>query len=147
MNLILEKTKQVKFFTNMREVFVALDIGCSDYDWYVSDLETNGYPVAEGWHSGEELEITINQNDIQFIWAVFSAFPRGMRTEVKDQPYVYDNPTYWNGSEPTPQLKGAAFEIVCWDSSATILIGIQPKLANNFMAAYSDTTNLSEAAR
>jgi len=43
MNLILEKTNQVKFFTNMKDVFCALKVDCADFDWYVSDIETNGY--------------------------------------------------------------------------------------------------------
>src|SRR5690606_31758162 len=120
MNLILEKTSQVTFFTNMREVLEALGIKCSDYDWYVSDVETNGYPFEEGWHSGEELESHIAGGNIQFIWAVFSAFPRGIRTEVNEVPYVEGNPDYWDGSDPRPQLEGANFEIACWDSSATI---------------------------
>ncbi len=48
MNLILEQTDQVRFFTNMREVIAALGISCSDYDWYVSDIETNGFQFPEG---------------------------------------------------------------------------------------------------
>ena len=43
---------------------MALDIACSDYDRYVGNLETNGYPVTGGRHSGEELKITINKNGI-----------------------------------------------------------------------------------
>lgn len=147
MNLILEKTSQVTFFTNMREVLEALGIKCSDYDWYVSDVETNGYPFEEGWHSGEELESHIVGGNIQFIWAVFSAFPRGIRTEVHEVPYVEGNPDYWDGSDPRPQLEGANFEIACWDSSATILIGLNSKLANAFKSKFSDAVELRQAAR
>ena len=147
MNLILQKTEQVKFFTDMKEVFCALRIGCSDYDWYVSDIETNCCSIAEGWHSGDELEETISSNDIQFIWAVFSAFPKGTRFTVNESPYADGNPEYWSGSEPKPQLEGAAFEIACWDSSATILIGVNSELAKNFKSAYKDTIELKHAAR
>lgn len=147
MNLILEKTDQVKYFTNMKDVFTALKIQCADYDWYVSDLETNGFPIKEGWHSGSDLESTIQSNDIQFIWAVFSAFPIGERIEVKDEPYIYDNPEYWNGSNVRPQLNGALFEIGCWDSSATILVGIAPEMESNFKLVYSDTIELENAVR
>ena len=89
----------------------------------------------------------IQGNDIQFIWAVFSAFPVGTRFEVKEAPYIYDNPDYWNGSNPGPQLNEALFEIGCWDSSATILVGIKPEMAKNFKSVYSDTTELERAAR
>lgn len=147
MNLILEKTKQVKFFTNMRDVFRALRINCDDYDWYLSDVETNGFDIPEGWLSGVKLNKLIQGKDIQFIWSVFSAFPAGVRVDVTKEPYVYGNPTYWNGGEVYPQLEQALFEIVCWDSSATILIGLEPEMEHNFRLAYSDTIDLSEAAR
>ena len=68
-----------------------------------------------------------------------------MRTELKDQPYGYDNPAYWSGFEPAPQLKAQLLKLPA-DSSATILIGMQSKLADNFAAAYSDTTHLREVA-
>ncbi|MEP4545287.1 MAG: hypothetical protein ABJ000_03850 [Saccharospirillum sp.] len=147
MNLILERTDQVSFFTSMREVIAALGISCSDYDWYVSDVETNGYPITEGWHAGDELESLIAGDDIQFIWGVFSAFPGGVRVDVGDSPYVDGNPMYWDGSKPGPQLDGASFEIACWDSSATILIGLDPELAENFRSTFSDTVELQSAAR
>ncbi|WP_444946655.1 hypothetical protein ACJJIP_08505 [Microbulbifer sp. VTAC004] len=147
MNLILEGTDQVKFFTNIKEVFSALNISCHDYDWFVSDIETNDLVISEGWHSGFELEKTITSNDVQFIWAVFSAFPIGTRFAVAEPPYVDGNPNYWNASEPKPQLEKAIFEIACWDSSATILIGINPAMAENFKSIYTDTIELKYAAR
>jgi hypothetical protein len=147
MNLILEKTDQIKYFTNMNEVFSALKVRCKDYDWYISDIETNGVPVKEGWHTGSSLESTIQSNEIQFIWAVFSAFSAGKRVEVKEDPYIYDNPEYWNGADLSPQLTEALFEIGCWDSSATILVGITPEMECDFKSAYSDTTELKNAAR
>lgn len=147
MNLILENTDQVKFFTNLKEVFLGLRVNCADYDWFISDVETNGFNVREGWHSGTELDSLINENDIQFIWAVLSSFKRGTRFDVIKSPYVYDNPSYWDASEPKTQLAGAEFEIGCWDSSATILVGLNEQLASNFKEAYSDVMSLSDAAR
>jgi hypothetical protein len=44
MNLILEKTDQVRYFTDMRPVFDAANIAPQDFDWYVSDIETNWTP-------------------------------------------------------------------------------------------------------
>jgi hypothetical protein len=91
-NLILEKTDQVPFFTDMESVFHALKIPCQDYDWYLSDIETNYHPAG------------------------FSA---------RDQ----------------------LFEITCWDSSATILAGISPEAAANFLRAFPDTRPLSDHTR
>jgi len=142
MNLILEKTDQVKFFTNMKDVFCALKVGCTDFDWYVSDIETNGYSIADGWYSGSELKEIIEADDVQFIWAVFSAFSVGTRFAVIEAPYVEDNPRYWNTSSLEPQLEGAIFEIACWDSSATILVGLSSELARNFKFAFTDAVEL-----
>lgn len=96
MNLILEKTEQVEFFTDILDVLMGLGIQSRDYDWYLSDIETNGYAVKEGWHSGEELEEVVAGGEIQFIWVVFSAVPKGTRFRVREEPYVEDNPDYWN---------------------------------------------------
>ena len=128
MNLILENTDQVRFFTDMRKVFAAAEIAPQDYDWYVSDIETNftpeGFSADDQWMHGEGLASLLSTHDIQFIWAVFSAVAKGSRPTVSEPPYVEGNPGYWNGRDPTPQLNGALFEIACWDSSATILINL-----------------------
>ena len=39
MNLILEKSEHVKFYTNMGEVLTALGNICCEFDWYISDME------------------------------------------------------------------------------------------------------------
>lgn len=151
MNLILEKTDQVRLFTDMRTIFAAAEIKPQDYDWYVSDIETNFMPEGLGasdqWMSGEELASLIDKQEIQFIWAVFSAVPKGSRPMVSEPPYVEGNPGYWNGKDAVPQLEGALFEIACWDSSATILINLPEHAQCAFMANYTDTRPLSNAAR
>jgi hypothetical protein len=151
MNLILEKTGQVRFFTDMRKVFTAAEIAPQDYDWYVSDIETNftpeGFSADDQWMRGEELASFISKQEIQFIWGVFSAVPKGSRPTVSERPYADGNPYYWNGRDPAPQLKGALFEIACWDSSATILINLPKHAVRAFMANYSDTQPLIKAAR
>lgn len=149
MNLILEKTEQVRFFTNMGDVFAAAGIVPQDYDWYVSDIETNftpdGFSSADQWMRGEELASLVQEHEIQFIWAVFSAVPKGFRSTVSAVPYVEGYPDYWNEKDAAPQLDGALFEIACWDSSATILINLPAEAQRRFIAAYSDTRQLSKA--
>lgn len=151
LNLILEHTNQVGFFTNMRLVFFALGISAADYDWLISDIETNYYGAEftseDRWIEGETLQRFVNENEVQFIWAVFSAVPKGYRCTVTITPYIEGNPDYWNGKEITPQLDGALFEIACWDSSATILVGLPPELEANFKLAYSDACSLISVSR
>lgn len=64
---------------------------------------------------------------------------------MEEIPYIDGNPDYWNDSNPVPQLSQALFEIGCWDSSATILIGVTSELAENFMSVYTDTRKLSRS--
>ena len=149
MNLILKKTDQVRWFTNMREVFDAANIAPQDYDWYVSDIETNWTPPrfspVDQWFSGDDLASFLREHEVQFIWAVFSAVPKGFRSTPSSAPYVEGNPTYWNGGDPRPQLEGALFEIACWDSSGTILINLPEQAARSFAATYTDTRPLATA--
>lgn len=147
MNLILEKTERIKFYTNIEEIFTALGEKCSKYDWYISDIELNTGLLEEGWHSGSELEAFLEENKVQFIWAVFSAVPVGYRCHITNVPFVYNNPYYWNGSEVNPQLNGAIFEIVCWDSSATILVGLNEQQLACFTNYYPEAVELKSAAR
>ena len=142
MNLILERTDQMEYFTYLPLVFEALKIQCEDYDWYISDVETNGFEFKDSWYSGQELKDQIENNQIQFIWGVLSCFKKEERPKVMNSPFVDGNPYYWNGSEPQTQLKGAEFEIACWDSSGVILIGLDETFANNFKSKYSDAKPL-----
>jgi hypothetical protein len=118
---------------------------------YVSDVETNYYGAdfsnEDRWISGVELEEFLNAHTVQFIWAVFSAFPIGFRREVAEAPYIDDNPLYWQGVEVSPQLSDALFEIVCWDSSATILIGLHPEAERQFASVYPETRSLVVASQ
>ena len=151
MNLILEHTDSVPWFTNMYTVFRALGLHTSNYDWFVSDVETNYYGTdftsEDQWVTGEVLERFIAENEVQFIWAVFSAFPKGTRFPVESPPNVQDYAGYWSGIEVTPQLKNALFEIAAWDSSATILVGLPVETVEQFKVAYPDAKSLISAAR
>jgi len=140
----------VKWFTDMRTTFEALALRVSDYDWYLSDVETNylgdDFSDDDQWITGGALEKFIAANSVQFIWAVFSAFPKGTRFEVQYPPNVQDYPGYWNGIEVAPQLGSALFEIAAWDSSGTILIGLPAEAQASFRKAYPDTKPLVTTA-
>lgn len=150
MNLILERTESVRYFTDMRLMFAGLGISASDYDWYVSDVETNYYvdelKKENQWLSGVELEHCVTRNGVQFIWAVFSAFPIGTRFDVTEPPFG-NNDHYWTGQEVKPQLAKALFEIVAWDSSATLFIGLPGDIEERFRTAYPDTRSLTSTTQ
>jgi hypothetical protein len=150
MNLILEKVERIPFFTDMRATLCALGISAADFDWYLSDVETNYYgdefSSEDQWMTGGELRHLLDHNDIQFIWAVFSAVPIGYRHNVPAAPHIDGNPDYWSGFEVRPQLSGAIFEIACWDSSATILVGLPAEAEARFLTVFPEAGLLQNAA-
>jgi hypothetical protein len=128
MNLIQENTKDVKWFTSMREVEKWMEINFEDYDWHFSDVESEWTPLEDPrWVTGRELKLKINEFDYQFVWAVISAFPLGTQPRLSKKPYADGNPDFWKGI-PEKQLKDSLFEIICWDSSATLWIGLPEEL-------------------
>jgi hypothetical protein len=146
MNLVLESSERVPFYTDMRSTLTALGVEASAYDWFVSDLETNVAVPSLGfgdvWVTGEELSQVL-AGDVQFIWGVFSAVPKGTRFDVPVPPGADGNSRLWQPPEVRPQLQEACFEIVCWDSSATVLVGLSQEKATRFLATYPEAKPLS----
>ena len=140
MNVVLEDPKAVPYFTDMKATLQAAEIDPLNFEWYLSDLETNftidALPIRAGWMTGEEMQRALSKENLQFVWAVFSAFPRGMRFEVNDEPCADGNPRYWSDANLKPQLPGANFEVVSWDSSATLLVCVPEQSGLAFMRKY-----------
>ena len=138
MNLVLEPPAQVAYFTDMRRTLDDIGIDPCDYDWYISDLETNVAVPQLGngdrWVQGHTLAQILAIPSLQFIWAVLSGFAVGEAgREVESPPIADGNRRYWQPPEVSPQLLGACIEIVCWDSSATILIGLNHEQATRYL--------------
>jgi hypothetical protein len=140
MNLVLEPPAPVAYFTDMRKTLRDAGIEPNDLDWYISDLETNLHVPELGngdlWIQGSALARVLETPGLQFIWAVFSAFAVGEGgKEVESPPVADGNGRYWRPPETVPQLEGARIEVVCWDSSATVLVGLSEEQATRYLAA------------
>lgn len=146
MNLILENTESVAYFTDMATMLAALGLSAATYDWYISDIDASGYPdgfdLGDQWMSGAAVQRLLAHRNLQFSWGVFSAVPGGYRVIVTHAPYADGNSTYWSGDDVGPQLPHALFEIACWDSSATIFIGLPPELVEPLCRQYPDVKPL-----
>jgi hypothetical protein len=108
-------------------------------------VEANGLAkesLPYGWFTGDMLSSFLKAHEAQFEWAVFSAVPKGFRSRPVSDPGADGNPDFWVGEGPMPQLDGALFEIVCWDSSATLLINLPLEAAQSFAARFPDTRPL-----
>jgi hypothetical protein len=143
-------------------VFNALQDVCPKHDWLISDLDCIWLDSSdeERWPrlgasefapfasrsvlvNGRELDEILNWNNVQFVWAVFSALPIGTRPATEKAPYAEENPHLWQGS-PKPQLPEAVLEIVCWDSSCCLLIGASEELATSFRKSFPEALDLDE---
>jgi hypothetical protein len=147
MNFVLENTPSVSYFTDVAATLAAMGATPAAFDWYVSDVETNvavpQLQQGDTWLTGEELASILSGRQVQFIWGVLSAVPKGTRETVVVAPCADGNSTFWRAPEVRPQLGCAVFEVVCWDSSATILVGLSQEQAAHFVASYPDARPLS----
>lgn len=150
MNLILQSPAPVSYFTDVGSILRSAGIDERNFDWYVSDVDTNfsvpGLGQDGRWFSGDELAIVLENERLQFIWGVLSAVLPGQRPFVASDPFSDGNPAYWQPGEVKPQLPDAVFELTCWDSSAAILIGLSQEQASAFLASFPMACDLSEAS-
>ena len=150
MNLILEDSPRVPCFTDVAACLAALGVRAQDFDWLVSDLEANGpLPAAllssrSAWVPGEALAQVLTPG-LQVNWGVFSAFPVGQRPVIADPPWADGNADFWTVPDMPVQAPGACFELVCWDSSATLLIGLSDEQAARFMQTHPEARLLAPA--
>ena len=95
---------------------------------------------------GGLLNEIIQNHKVQFDWGVFSGFREKIDRLPVDLPYADGNRDFWGGS-PKPQLPGAAVEIVCWDSTCTLFIGVDDGVAAKLKEIYPDIRDLDEENR
>jgi hypothetical protein len=144
MNYIQENTPEVKFYTSLKDVARWLEIRLDDYDWHFSDTESEWVGLTDpAWVHGQELSEKILEHDYQFVWSVISAFPKGTAPLLTEKPYADGNSTFWRGS-PKKQIESSLFEIVCWDSSATLFIGLPEQLSQALLKNAPGIKDLDE---
>ena len=137
MNLLLENSTSVEAYTYLDELFEAIP-RLQSYIYLLSDLEATNWSRGESpiTISGSDLFKTISSSQVQFIWGVLSAFTDEPVTP-DDLPYADGNATLWKPNS-IPQCSGAEFEIVCWDSGATLFIGVDDTFAADLREVYPD---------
>jgi hypothetical protein len=144
MNYIQENSRNVPWFTSLIDVFKWLEIKADDYDWHFSDVDGGWDELSDpSWVTGEELAKNLAVYDYQFVWSVVSAYPKGTKPFTNEKPYADGNPAFWSGI-PKKQLSNSLFEIVCWDSSATLFIELPLKLSENLLKNAPDIKDLNK---
>jgi len=142
--------------TDLRLVFAAFGGRQREFDWLLTDVELNHYPPGltyrpEGrsdsrWLSGSELSEVVERYDIQFIWGVLSGFRPGIAIDVTTlgtYPYADGNKALWE-PDVSIQHPSAEVEIVCWDSTATLLLSRDDDLTQRFRRFFPEAVDLNE---
>lgn len=151
----LYSIKDFKWYTLFKQVLYDLELHDKNYLWLISDIEA--YPTKEKYQellwNNEYLLLTtgelvnmLEEDDFQWIWAVFSAIPNMYEKEdiLKfDLPYIENieegqyNP---HMDEPKLQHPYADFEIYAVDSSYMFIITDDSEIISKFKKKYPRCT-------
>jgi len=156
MTLILEKTNQVEYHTDMnvmiqpfREELKSMNWFLSNQDYMLLDYEEKGdldklnheSPVI--FFDGSELLEILESRSIQFNWGVFCGTYEKVNFEDDQEiPYADSNPSIW--TQPSEFLyPGSQIEIICFDSTSTIVKFRDRQLAEKWNAEFIDAEELT----
>jgi len=148
---------RMPWYTDLRAVFGVLGGREREFDWLVTDLECVPFPPELSpekeaqLFSGEALSDLVRGQSVptQLIWAVLTGFERGTSPDLSNLcllPGADGNSDLWPG-EPRIQYPRAVVELVCWDSSATMLITSDSDLTARFRAGFPEAVDLATSAR
>ena len=107
------------------------NIECYPLDKEISGILDNEYC----WIEGKELVRLLKKEDFQWIWGVFSVFPKDVTLEEVlgyNYPYADGYKGFWKNPIKV-QHPLAISEIVAWDGSIILLISKDNECVNTFM--------------
>jgi hypothetical protein len=147
MNLILENSKYVEYYTDLCKLFNNIP-ELIQYNYLISDIEFNHCSDSRLHKNpviidGKVLFEIVKKEDIQFNWAVLSAFKSKIESNPVKVPFADGNSTFWQG-HPKPQAPGAEFEIVCWDSASTFFINMHNDITEKLLKLFPDIKDLDK---
>jgi hypothetical protein len=147
---------RMPFYTDLQEVFKAFNGREKKYNWLVTGLECNIRPEefqpfdSNFFFDGSELsDLILRQTKpIQFIWGVFTGFPKNIKIDPERLPLVPNNtnPGFWIG-KPKIQYPGGLVELICFDSALTLLLTPDNDLAEAFRLHFPEAVDLEKANR
>ena len=150
MNLILRNLEDMKYHTKLKLIFDSLEGKAKDFNWLITSHEvyTDNEVLNKDFIfiSGEELSKIVKEDDIQFIWGIISGFPKETDVNLEDLKIVPNFDGEWRYSKENllPQHPLATIEIVCVDSSYTIIISKDRDLSNRILRRYPKAEDLNE---
>lgn len=154
MTLILGDTEQLEFHTDMSEIMVPIKEEIKSLNWILTDqeftlLDYNDKGIVEKLDyetdiirfDGRELVEILENRKIQFTWGVFCGTKR--RIEKLEQiPYAEMNSGIWTNPNKF-LLPDSEIEIICFDSSCTIIKFKDTELEARWRTKFTDARKLN----
>ena len=147
-------SKGEKFYTNLKDVFDAINNQQLEYNWLITDCycDTNNPRIIQfennkyGWITGEELTNIVTNEEFQWVWAVLTAFEKSVTLDEVlkyNLPFADGNSGFWK-KPLSMQHPLSKIEIVPWDSSATLIFSENKEIIENFRKFYPHSQDLEE---
>ena len=154
-NYVAKSGKSTPVHTFLEPYVRLMEPVVRDFDWIWTEIDVAGAPpdyptddYGRQWLSGGQLVDYIYSGP-QLIWSVLTAvFPHDREAAMANDtvPNADGNDDCWSPTRG-PQHPFGYLEIVCYDSSATLLIGADAFAVDTFLTAFPDAmpiTNESE---
>jgi len=145
------------YHTDLALVFQAFGGRQKEFNWLVPNFQ--GHAVGESWGtslptsvfgdepelvSGQVLSQIVEQTDIQFVWGFLFGFAPEVVISPGDfawEPSADGNRMFW-GDKVAPEHPKATVEIVCFDSTLTLLLSKDDDLSRRFRAFFPEAVDL-----
>jgi hypothetical protein len=153
MNLIIKGSSQMPRHTDIKLIFDALEGRQREFNWLITEHECYSRTLDKDIFneeivilSGDELTDIVTHNKIQFVWGILSAFDKATDIDINNLSVIptFDGEWKYGGEDVHTQHPLAIAEIVCVDSSYTILLSKDDDLSNRFLRHYSDAQDLHQ---
>lgn len=158
MTIVLENTNQVDFHTDLSKIIVPFRQEFNKLNWLLTDLDfivldadkfgdvsKLNHDDTSIKYSGQELGKIIDTRQIQFVWGVLTGFAGDIPEIPKDKlPFADLNQSFWTKPDEF-QVDSAEIEIVCWDSSSTIIKFKDDNVADKFLKTFTDARVIKNA--
>ena len=148
---ILEKGE--RYYTHLLEILLAIEPIQKNFNWFITNCECfpkspkydEQFSKEYAFLSGEALTSLVEEENFQWIWAVFSAFEKDVSLEeilTYPLPFADHNPAFWK-NPLTIQHPLAQIEIVAFDSSLTLFLSRRKPHVDLFRNAFPESEDLT----
>ncbi len=157
MNFLLGANARMLFSTDPKVVFDALGPSVRALDWILANLECNYFPDGirrtdePQLLRGAELADLLDREsgNFQIIWGALVGLPPGIETvesctrlDLQGEACT----SIW-GNPPRPQHPRSIVEVVCWDSTETVVFTRDESMAERFQRFFPEAVDLGEYNR